>query len=231
MAVFLFLEDFMEKKFIYLVAFLIAFIIGTVQGMTTEYKPSQNIVQAAEAGLTVFVKDPQMKNLDRLGFGGRAVIDDVTLGRGFLIHTIPPQTILDEINGLDLYAGAVPTTQWQFLIEAEGKAISLLTVDRMGDQWQAVSIGSAGLAEQLEKIMESWPSSEGYEYRLIRIYQATSDFLAISKNSEPLGIIPMTSARIAMGLKGGGLDPTDLRSSEEILNNIRNTVRINMKSR
>jgi hypothetical protein len=221
----------MEKNRVYISALLVAFTIGTGQGMATEDRPSQIIVQAAETGLVVFVKDPRMKNLDRLGFGGRAAIDDATLGRGFRIYTIPPQTILDEKVGLDFYAGAVPTTQWQFLVKAQGKATSLLTVDRMGDQWQTISMGSAGLAEQLERLMDAWPSSAGYDYRLIRIYQATSDFLAISQNSEVLGIIPMTSGRIAMGLKSEALNTTDLRSSEEISKNIRQTVRINMQSR
>jgi len=225
----------MEKIVTYIALFLFIFSIGPGQGMATvEDEPSQEVVRAAENGLTAFVKNPEISNLDRLGFisvNGQAARDDAIIGKGFRIYTVPPQKILDEKEEVDLYSEAVPQTQWQFLIETQGKAVSLMTIDRMGDQWEAVSIGSAGLADQLKQLLQAWPPSDGYDHRLIRIYQAKSDFLAISKDNKVLGIIPMTSGRIAMNLEGGAFNTGDLRSSEEIVESIREAVMENMQSK
>ena len=91
--------------------------------------------------------------------------------------------------------------------------------------WQAVSIGSSGLAEQLKDVLQAWPRTERYNYRLIRVYQATTDLMELSLGKKQLGFVPFSSARISLDLKDRGFDPLERFSGEELLESLRPTVR------
>ncbi len=192
--------------------------------------PSPEIVNAAREGIKTFIKDTRIENLHRFGFLNQKEVDEATLGEGFQIFTISPDTLLKDETSQDLHLMAVPTTLWQFLIVTDGKAVSLLTVDYINNKWTAVSIGASRLAKQLSKFIETWPLSKGYHYRLIRVYQATADLIELSQEEKVIGIVPLRSGRIAMGLERKDFDPRDLYYSSNVLTKIRPVVRNNIQT-
>ena len=208
------------KKMIAL--FLIVMLPSVV---AAEGIPSREVVIAAREGLTTFLYEIKAQNLDRFGFYSQADISGAQLGPAFQIFTIPPDKILSYDPSIsDLSSMIVPTNQWQFLIISQGNPKSLLTVDFFKDEWTAVSIGASGLAMQLSKITEAWPASAGYRCRLIRVYQAKSDFLEMSLGERVIGIVPLLSARMALGSEKEDFDPLDLQDSRNIVINLKPVV-------
>jgi hypothetical protein len=192
--------------------------------------PPDDIKRAAGEGIVVFLKDKRMGNLQRLGFQSRAEIDNAALGEGFQIFTIPPDKLLNDSLPQDLPSLVIPTNQWQFLIVSGDKANALLTVDIVDGAWTPVSIGSSGLAQQLAALLAAWPASAGYEYRLIRVYQAKSDFIELSHRGKVVGIVPLTSLLVATsGEAGAAYAPRSLHDPKEVLSELRPVVRRNLQ--
>lgn len=192
--------------------------------------PSTEVVIAAREGLTTFLHEINTQNLDRFGFYSQGDITGAELGMAFQVFTIPPDKILNYDPSIsDLSSMIVPTNLWQFLIISYGNPKSLLTVDFFNDQWTPVSIGASGLAMQLSKIIEAWPASAGYQYRLIKVYQAKSDLLEISLGDQVIGIVPLLSARMALGFEKRDFDPLDLGNSRNILINLMPAVEKNIQ--
>lgn len=175
--------------------------------------PSKEIIDAAQKGIGIFVKGT----------------DGVSLGKVFHVYTIDPTDILSEDSAQDILSYTTPTSQWQAMILKEGKAISLLTIDLINEKWLPVSFGASELANQLGGILEVWPASKDYDYRLIRIYQATSDILEVTQGRNLIGFIPLGTARRSIGLEQQKINTQNLRTSVEILKVIRPTVEQNLQ--
>ena len=190
--------------------------------------PAADVVAAAKEGVRTYVHGIPADRVNQFGFSDQGEVDASTLGQGFRIFTVHPDVLLETAAGGDISSLAVPTTLWQFLITTGGKTASLLTVDLMEGSWVPVSLGSAGLAGQLGQLMKTWPASDGYDYRIIRIYQAQSDFVEISQGEVIIGILPLTSARVALGLTDD-FDPGNLRDGKSIVNDIRPVVQKSLK--
>jgi hypothetical protein len=194
--------------------------------------PPYDIKKAAKEGIHIFLKDGRSSNLHHLGFESQADVDSAELSEEFHIFTIRPDKLLNESAVQDIDDLVVPMTQWQFLIRVRGKARALLTVDLVNGKWVPVSIGSAGLAKQLSEISAVWPMDSGYQYRLIRVYEAQSDFIELSRRGKKIGILPLTS--FLQAIKAGEkktFDPHDLRYPKEVLTDLRPVVRENMQSK
>jgi hypothetical protein len=210
-----------------IVLFLLIMLPSVV---AAERIPSTEVVIAAREGLKTFLQEINAQNLDRFGFYSQGDITSAELGPAFQVFTIPPDKILNYDPSIsDLSSMIVPTNLWQFLIISEGNPKSLLTVDFFNDQWTAVSIGASGLAMQLSKIIEAWPASAGYRYRLIKVYQAKSDLLEISLGDQVIGIVPLLSARMALGFEKRDFDPFDFQDSKNLLIDLKPTVEKNLQ--
>ncbi len=200
--------------------------------ITVGESPPYDIKNTAKEGVTVFLNDSRSSHLHRLGFESQADVDNAELGDGFHVFTIQPNKLLNETAVQDLDDLVAPTTQWQFLIRVRGKAKALLTVDLVNGKWVPVSIGSAGLAKQLSDVLEAWPTTSAYQYKLIRVYEAQADFIELSQEGKKIGILPLTSLLTA--IKAGEkntFDPRDLRHSTEVLTDLRPVVRENIRSK
>lgn len=189
-----------------------------------------DIRMAAGEGINIFLKDPRLKNLHQLGIESQSDIDYAALGHAFQIFVVPTEILLNESSPQDVQSLAIPTNVWQFLILHGNKANVLLTVDIVDGKWTPVAIGSSGLAKELNKILEAWPASSGYQYRLFRVYQAKAVFVEISQGDKVIGIVPLTSMNVAIGAPEKEFDPTDLRDAKEMLINLRPTVWRNTQS-
>lgn len=187
--------------------------------------PPQGVVLAAEEGMIDFLRDASQVTLQNFGFDDQMDANQATLGPCFQIYTILPSVLLADDADQDLSSMAVPTDLWQFIVLDQERPAALLTVDSMDGIWQAVSIGSSGLAVQLSDVLQAWPQTERYNYRLIRVYQATTDLLELTLGKKLQGFVPFTSARISLDLKDHGFDPLERFSGEELLKSLRPTVR------
>ena len=220
------------KKIYYLLTVLLVlvFSLSALRLANAGDDPSDEIKNAAKVGVNEILKDKRNSGLHQLGFMSQDEIDSADMGDGFQIYTITPDKLLNETNPQDLHSLVVPTHQWQFMVVSGIKAYALLTIDFLDGKWKPVSIGSSDLAKELSDILKVWPASSGYEYKLIRIYQANSNFIELSQRGKVLGIIPLTSLLAATtGVTEHGFNPRDLCDSKEVLNGLRPIIKRNLE--
>ena len=191
--------------------------------------PPADVSMAAEKGLAVFIKSDRLGARQRLGFLRQEDADVAVLGRSFRLFTIPPDRFTAVEDVADLQSLSVETGLWDFLILKHGEAQAVLTVDLMQGVWTPVSIGASGLAKELSRLVEIWPVSEGYEYRIVRIYQAKADLAEISKDGRILGVVPLGSYLSATGEEARNYSPERLRSAKEVVAALRHAVKKNLE--
>jgi hypothetical protein len=197
--------------------------------------PPGEVSRAADEGLTTFLKDKPTSARQYLGFQMQEDIDAAVLGQGFPIYTIPPATFLNGDLSQDLQSLIVPTGFWQFLIMSGGATKALLTVAPVNGVWTPVSIGAAGLAREIGTLMETWPPSDGYSYRIIRVYQAKSDFAELFKDGGVVGVVPFGSslATTRGSAQGGAVQQyssTTILYAKDLLISLRPAVISNLQS-
>jgi hypothetical protein len=71
---------------------------------------------------------------------------------------------------------------WYFPVKNNDKVCAILVIDWMQDHWEAVSIGYAGLARELDQMECAWPIRDGYSPRLAVLFQASQYFFHIPLN-------------------------------------------------
>jgi hypothetical protein len=179
------------------------------------------IRKAADKGIQIFLKDPQLSGLHWLGIESQSDIDNATLGYGFQLFIVSSETILNESEPQVFQSLAIPTNLWQFLVLNGNKANVLLTVDLVDDKWTPVSIGASKLAKKFGKILEAWPVFLGYQYRFMRVFPGNMEFIELSQGDKVVGIIPLTTAQ------DQEFEPTDLRDTKEFLIKLRLAVKSN----
>jgi len=158
-------------------------------GAFAETVPTEAIA-AAQAGLLSFLEPLTPEDMGHFGFAPGDKISDAILGTPFQLYTITPSKLLNAEDNTSVSSLISPTGQWFFPIVLNGTSRAILTVEKMDGEWQAVTMGRAGLAIEMEKLNRQWPKAKGYEPKLIAIYQAASYFFTIlevdSKNFTPL---------------------------------------------
>ena len=200
-----------KRIFRFFLPCLIIMMIGfCFQALPAMEAPSADIPKAAEKGMVAFLANPEITGSKKSPIAA-VKSADMTLGAGFHIHTIAPA--LEAENG-SLDALAVPTGHWRFLMLSGNQPVGMLTVVNIDGEWRAVSIGGAGIAGELFQVMNRWPAGEGYTYRFIRIFQARSDFIEISRNNRLSGFVPLSSSRISFQMPGQFDAAALMRNSE-----------------
>ena len=131
-----------------------------------------DVQQAALQGLQPFLNKIPVISLAEYGFAPGDSLDTATLGNPFLVHTITPGALEQYRTGLAVSSIVTPTTMWYFPVLIAGQTRAILVVDRLDNQWQAVSLGYAGLAQELGVLNRQWKASQGYHPMLIVVFQA-----------------------------------------------------------
>jgi hypothetical protein len=162
----------------------------------------RDAVLAAQEGIQTFLKDMSLSQLQRLGFKSREEADRATLGEAFQIHAIWEFLHLQKDYELEnIKPLAVPLESWQFMVLSHGEPKAMLTVDRIGNQWKAVSLGGSNLAVALRKVAQKYPPSAGFKGKILRMYQLDADFVEMTKGGEDVGIVLLPSSKRAMGFE------------------------------
>ena len=164
-----------------------------------EDKIPEPVSHAAALGLAPFLNCIPEPDLKHYGFTSSKELADCSLATAFRVYTITPDKILGFDGNAKLSSLISATELWFFPITSGGQYRALLTVANVNGKWDAVAIGSSGLARDLSKVVAVWPASEGYDYKFVRVYQARSDFAIIHGNGAT-NLVPLTSASMMLAL-------------------------------
>jgi hypothetical protein len=135
---------------------------------------------AAEKGFRSLLEAIPPDALSHFNFSNTDEVRQALLGEGFRVHTIPPELILSYDGNVPIEEMIRPTSMWFFPVISRGQIRTLVTVDMVGKEFKAVSIGGSGLSRQWALVQEIWPSSGKSERFFVRVYQAAADFVVIS---------------------------------------------------
>ncbi len=133
--------------------------------------PAQ-LIRAAQAGLHTFLGRISTAERSDYGFTRDDSFEQVYLGGPFNLHTIAPEALLNYAAGTPVHLILSKTALWYFPVMLGAEVRSILVVDRVDGEWQAVSLGYANLARGLAQVMQRWPRAKNYHPVLIAVFQA-----------------------------------------------------------
>jgi len=197
----------MDKIWMSASLFLAGLIISLFPGIAGAQDQGPAIRSAAEAGLKPFLELIPPGREKEYGFEKRADFAWTMLGRPYELRTIKPQDLSNENAILPTGVPIVSLNQWRFPVICRGRICALLTVARMKDDWEAVDLGAAGLASELDAMEKRYSLDDpSLPKTLLRLYQWKIDFIEIpgmTRNPEDDRFFPLRSAQLFLGLKGG----------------------------
>lgn len=184
-----------KRKLLLVTICLVSLLAMNVNAET----PPDEVVRAARDGLSVFLAAIPEGELSFYGFANKDELKQATIGASFRIYTIAPDNILSYRGDADISSLLYATDHWVFLVTCSGKARVLLTVVPMEGIWEAVDLGGTSTAAELQEITDTWAASDGYDTKFIRIYQASSDFVLLTKDKAS-HLVPLKGAALVLGL-------------------------------
>ncbi len=139
----------------------------------------QELYAAAEAGLPFFLSHIPSGEEKGYGFNSREEFDGAELGPPYEMHTIYPERLL---KGETVDPGMIVSVrEWRFPVKCAGRARALLTVAEKEGKWQAVDIGAAGLATEIDRLEKTLSLTENSTRGILRLYQIKADLLVVSE--------------------------------------------------
>lgn len=196
---------------------VVVMIFGVVS-LTAADLPPAGAVKAAQDGLKAFFPQ-QGEAVEESGFAVNSFnsLQSATVDFGFRVNTIDPMRLKNPGNDL-LCRMISPTPSWRFLVLSGGEPIGLITVEFIDGQWQAVSAGAAELALEVFKVKSAWPQEGGYDLRFVRVFQATSDLIEVSRGQgDVIGYVPLKAARVSLQMNQPDVNPTSLMYDSELI--------------
>jgi hypothetical protein len=160
-----------------------------------------DVNNAAELGLSPMLGSiPQGYEL-KYGFANREEFAIATIGIPYQMYTIHPDVMKDNVTVTDDMITSAE--EWRFPIICNGSIRALLTVAKVKGQWQAVDIGAATLASEIDALEKGLSLKTRDINRIIlRLYQINSDFIVITEGSAKItngSLYPVKSSRISVG--------------------------------
>jgi hypothetical protein len=204
----------MQKILFCLAAILLFFSVANAQ------EPPQEVKLPAEAGLPHFLSLIPPEERSSYGFTKDEALDQAYLGEPFNLHTITPPALLGYQPGDSVRALLSKTNLWYFPVMFRDEARAVLVVDQLNGKWQAVSLGYATLAKQLQGVLQQWPRAKGFHPLLIAVFQA----------KEHLIMVPEVSSQelISLAPPKPGLE---MQSAGNILERLKPIVADNLKQK
>lgn len=181
----------------HLVAFCLSALLLIPSGlMAAGPQAPAEVMQAAAQGLKPFLAKIQADSMERFGLDADAPLDSATLGAPFLLHTIAPAALAGYKTGMAVSELITPTSMWYFPVLINGEARLILVVDRMGDKWEAVSLGYPPLALEWANVKRQWPEERGYNPVLVAVFQARQHLFTVPEKGAS-NLTPLVQGRQA----------------------------------
>jgi len=209
----------------YCLMLILVLVWGSLVPSYGDAAPPAEVIRAAQSGLPSLLEAIPMNSLTHFGFDTPARLDHCKLGTGLPVHIVQPETVLadgqtQEINFLD-------TDIWIFPVCSEDTYTVLLTVAFHNGYWQAVDLGAAPLAADLEAALSvvAHPNPG-----LVRIPQAGAVFLQPDIATYDL-LVPIGGTDILLGLRETS-DPPEYNSvaTGDALTQLRSLVADNLSA-
>ena len=170
-----------------LVASMVMGWILSVPCVMAQQDAPADVQQAAVQGLQPFLDKIPAGSMEEFGFAAGDNLSAATLGAPFLLYTLTPSALEQYRAGAAVTSLVTPTTAWYFPVLIAGQTRAILVVDKLDNQWQAVSLGSAALAKELGRLGGQWKAAQGYHPMLIVVLQAKQHFFTVpEKDSQNL---------------------------------------------
>jgi hypothetical protein len=206
---------------------MVILTMGATMAQAVDNMPPAAAMAAAKAALGTFLGNADSEELLKFGFNNREEFNNARIGEVFKVYLLLPHAVINTMHADSLLSVADDSSIWQFMVLSPRGAACLVTVDYIDNKWIAVSVGATGLATQLHEMVQKWPKSGGYEVALIKSLQAKSDFLEVYQDKKALGIVPLTSAKIAMDRQD--VMTATMLKADDILETLSPVVKQNLK--
>ncbi|MDD5482184.1 MAG: hypothetical protein PHP98_00830 [Kiritimatiellae bacterium] len=159
------------------VALMAAVLMLSVYCFAAPEAPKE-VTLAAEQGLRPFLSEIA-DTPEQFGFTAGDDLNAASLGAPFQLHTIPPSALEKYQAGMTVASMVTPTTTWWFPVLIAGEPRAMLLVDRLDGRWEAVSLGHAGVAQELSAFCRQWKAAQGYHPMLIAVFQAKQFLVSV----------------------------------------------------
>ena len=159
-------------------AFCVLSALPTMGAGGADEAPAE-AVAAASAGLPRFVSALAREPWMRETVADHAWPAGVSLDDPFPMDRILPDALDGAVVTGRVSAATSATALWYFPLLLEQREVAVLVVDRVADQWRAVSAGYPVLAAELALVRRAWPRAAGYHPRLVHARQAGALFFAL----------------------------------------------------
>lgn len=160
-------------------------------------------------------------------------LKDARIAYGFPVYTIDPADLISGRS--EMKTMAKPTGIWRFVITLNQQPIGLATVEQVNGRWETVAYGATVLAKDLDASMGAYANKDRSNVRVLRIYQAQSDFLEVSSAQDgAVRFAPLHSARLSLLMQrpDGVTDGRNgLLEASELLEPLRAAVKQNLNTR
>jgi hypothetical protein len=157
-------------------------------------------------------------------------LKDAKVSYGFAVHTVDPAELL--AGRTTMRAMAKQMNQWRFVISVNDRAIGLATVEKIKGRYETVAYSGAVLAKDIDIAAKQFGNRDKSNLRLLRIYQARSDFLLVESDDGRGRFAPLHSARESLSMAPSinmmGKPVSKLLDETELIEPLRAVVKLNM---
>jgi hypothetical protein len=148
-------------------------LVATVREAPGEEAPGRAQIRVvAEAGLPGFLARIPAGAEAEFGFSQTGDTARATLGEPLHLLTITPDALRAYRPGDDVDTVLSETDMWYVPVLVDDEVRAVLVIDRMAEGWQAVSLGYAALAADLNALQRAWPKAAGFDPQLVCVFQA-----------------------------------------------------------
>lgn len=143
------------------------------------------------------------------------------IGWGFQIYDVTQAALM---SGADMEAAAQPTGIWRYQIILHDRPVGLLTLAKTSHGWEVVSVGGAGLVNDIETVVGAYAGGTHTQFRYVRVPQATADFIQVKQGAAPARYAPLQAARGTLQVKPGRTVDTGLLEGDALQTQLRQVI-------
>ena len=130
---------------------LLLLLLGFILLWSTEV---QDVLASADKGFSTFFTAVQKKSYEKYGFDRGDIVSDFTFGTPFQILAIDPGKIQQEKSENDLFSLTENSELWYVPVVKKENVCCLLLIDKINDDFEAVSMGYRPLAVTIFKYLQ-----------------------------------------------------------------------------
>jgi len=186
--------EFCQARTLFMTPFI---LLVTIFFFSDTARPSQRAAAATAASedLHFWLEVIPKNQLSHYGFSGPDELKAAGLGDPIHVHMIHPNKILNFLGeDLSSMISRMDHDTWLFPVVVRNRYKCLLRVAEIDGNMKTIGIGSAGLARQLDAVLNEWSDLKAGPVKLVQIFQANSDFVVLERKSGRAKLIPLESA-------------------------------------